>query len=833
MAVALSAAAVVTGFAYMPRLLQSTTATGFDAPRNSLASIAERRLHKNFPLFANAAPLQIIVAIRALPGFQSALTEKVANWSRHVRALAGQDERVKVFRPLIFGYYLGVPILGLLPKDAILEAGFVSADNRTTVLVFMATKGPPTHPGVNDGWKYRWRLMDFMHEIESRAPEGTQVKITGNPVIEFDRGFDHSIEYLLYAEKRVLPIALLILAYLVREVRLLIIPPLVLAVSFLSASIAVYPVTKIMPLSTDVPPAMVSLTMALSLDYSLFLLTRFTENKDKCMSLQRNVDVLARHTGQTLATSGLLIAIAFFGAMVLPEVNLRGAGLALGVTTLTVLVVSMTLTPALLILLGNWLTSPATCFSRSDSPELDREALMSSPGQPRQTKKSAATSLLWFKFTRLIAKYPVAAIAATMVVFLPVCLQVTKFHGTADAYAVLPGDMTSIAALRSLQEDFPMGRFDPFAITISPKANLHTVPKPLMSEDGYTAMLALCDSLREVSGISTMLGPTWMMYERVDWRQAAEKQNKSYPLKFRTLYQDILHTHVNGPVVMLQVHTEFLPRAAGAATWVERVRGKLRQWELDHPEYEALLSGGAALLADTRKNVMSSMHLYVGASLVAIVLVVFFMFGSLMLPLRLGFALLFTIGVTFGVAVIVYQTPLLHGIFPWLKNYNGICFQVIPIAMCVAVALGLDYDIFLISRIIEYRRQGLSDASAIVKGVGRTGGIISGAGIIMSLAFSGMFFSPKLMHQQFACLLVTSVLLDTFVVRTVLVPALMFSAGDWNWWPHRMPLDAGHGSASEGTDIDLPEDDLQRSRREMMEIETATQADDAHPNSRC
>jgi len=281
------------------------------------------------------------------------------------------------------------------------------------------------------------------------------------------------------------------------------------------------------------------------------------------------------------------------------------------------------------------------------------------------------------------------------------------------------------------------------------------------------------------------------------------------------------------------VHTEFLPRAAGAATWVERVRGKLRQWELDHPEYEALLSGGAALLADTRKNVMSSMHLYVGASLVAIGLVVFFMFGSLMLPLRLGFALLFTIGVTFGVAVIVYQTPLLHGIFPWLKNYNGICFQVIPIAMCVAVALGLDYDIFLISRIIEYRRQGLSDASAIVKGVGRTGGIISGAGIIMSLAFSGMFFSPKLMHQQFACLLVTSVLLDTFVVRTVLVPALMFSAGDWNWWPHRMPLDAGHGSASEGTDIDLPEDDLQRSRREMMEIETATQADDAHPNSRC
>ena len=63
----------------------------------------------------------------------------------------------------------------------------------------------------------------------------------------------------------------------------------------------------------------------------------------------------------------------------------------------------------------------------------------------------------------------------------------------------------------------------------------------------------------------------------------------------------------------------------------------------------------------------------------------------------------------------------------------------------------------------------------------------AGAGAIMALAFSGLFFSEKLLHQQFALLLVTSVLLDTYVVRTVLVPALMMSAGDYNWWPRKMP----------------------------------------------
>ena len=62
----------------------------------------------------------------------------------------------------------------------------------------------------------------------------------------------------------------------------------------------------------------------------------------------------------------------------------------------------------------------------------------------------------------------------------------------------------------------------------------------------------------------------------------------------------------------------------------------------------------------------------------------------------------------------------------------------------------------------------------------------AGAGAIMALAFSGLFFSEKLLHQQFALLLVTSVL-DTYVVRTVLVPALMMSAGEFNWWPRKMP----------------------------------------------
>lgn len=221
-------------------------------------------------------------------------------------------------------------------------------------------------------------------------------------------------------------------------------------------------------------------------------------------------------------------------------------------------------------------------------------------------------------------------------------------------------------------------------------------------------------------------------------------------------------------------------------------------WEALHPGYTAWLAGGATLAADAETQVMDAMPFYLVISVSAIVVVVFLLFRSFLLPLRLAFALIFTLGVTFGIAVLVYQTPLLHGIYPWLANYNGLTYQVIPLATGVAIALGLDYDIFLISRIVEYRQLGLTDRASIVNGVANTGGVISGAGLIMALAFSGMFFSNKLLHQQFALLLVTSVLLDTFVVRTVLVPALMLSAGEWNWWPREMPEADADGFSTDG-----------------------------------
>merc|ERR1711907_440536 len=95
----------------------------------------------------------------------------------------------------------------------------------------------------------------------------------------------------------------------------------------------------------------------------------------------------------------------------------------------------------------------------------------------------------------------------------------------------------------------------------------------------------------------------------------------------------------------------------------------------------------------------------------------------------------------------------------------GISFQII-------VGLSIDYDIFLLSRIIEYRDKGMDSASAVVEGLKSSGNIITAAGIIMAIAFCGMLFSVQPVLNELALFLIVAVLIDTFVVRTLLVPAV-------------------------------------------------------------
>eukprot|EP00996_Jenningsia_fusiforme_P005126 NODE_6036_length_613_cov_40.709220_g5632_i0.p2 GENE.NODE_6036_length_613_cov_40.709220_g5632_i0~~NODE_6036_length_613_cov_40.709220_g5632_i0.p2 ORF type:complete len:128 (-),score=18.99 NODE_6036_length_613_cov_40.709220_g5632_i0:142-525(-) len=124
--------------------------------------------------------------------------------------------------------------------------------------------------------------------------------------------------------------------------------------------------------------------------------------------------------------------------------------------------------------------------------------------------------------------------------------------------------------------------------------------------------------------------------------------------------------------------------------------------------------------------------------------------------------MIYTLSVTFGLVGLVY---------------GSVQWSVPVMAFSVICGLALDYGVFLMTRIHEFRKRGFEHNASIVKGVYKTGSVITSAGIIMFIAFGGLLLSESRSLNQFGLLLCFSVLLDTFIIRCLLVPAMLTIIG--------------------------------------------------------
>ena len=147
-------------------------------------------------------------------------------------------------------------------------------------------------------------------------------------------------------------------------------------------------------------------------------------------------------------------------------------------------------------------------------------------------------------------------------------------------------------------------------------------------------------------------------------------------------------------------------------------------------------------------------------------------FRSLVLGPRLLLTVALTLGIVSGATAIVFEEVF------WLT---------LVVVSPVSVGFVLDYDIFLLGRVFEFRTEGYSTSDALILGLEHTGGIITTAGIIMVSAFLALLMSSNPVVVQLGFQLSIAVLVDTFLIRTFFVPALMQIGVEWNWWPKKMP----------------------------------------------
>ena len=157
-------------------------------------------------------------------------------------------------------------------------------------------------------------------------------------------------------------------------------------------------------------------------------------------------------------------------------------------------------------------------------------------------------------------------------------------------------------------------------------------------------------------------------------------------------------------------------------------------------------------------------------------------FRSLLIPLKSIVLNTLTVSAAFGVITLVFQFGWGGSLFGVTGGLGFVESSVPIFIFAIVFGLSMDYEVFLVSRIVENHRQGLSDKEAVIQAVGATGGVITSAALIMGVVFSVFLFSSVVFIKTLSLGLMVAILLDATLVRLVLVPAVTLLAGHWNWW---------------------------------------------------
>jgi RND superfamily putative drug exporter len=197
--------------------------------------------------------------------------------------------------------------------------------------------------------------------------------------------------------------------------------------------------------------------------------------------------------------------------------------------------------------------------------------------------------------------------------------------------------------------------------------------------------------------------------------------------------------------------------------------------------FRALVTGPAAELVDSKESLFARLPIAIGLVALATFVLLFLMFGSILVPIKALVLNVLSLSATFGALVWIFQDGHLSGALDFTAT--GTLPASVPLLLfCVAFGLSMDYEVFLLSRIKEEHDRTGDNTASVALGLERTGRIVTAAAVLISVVFLAFATSRVSFIKIFGLGLSIAVLMDAFVIRATLVPAFMRIAGEANWW---------------------------------------------------
>lgn len=531
-------------------------------------------------------------------------------------------------------------------------------------------------------------------------------------------------EDLITAEMIAFPITFILLIVVFGSVVAALLPLGVGAFAIIGTFLALDLIARVTEVSIFSLNLTTALGLGLAIDYALFVVSRFREEMATGVNGHEAARRTVRTAGRTVLFSAGTVMVSLAAMMVLPLPFLRSfayAGVAVVALAALGAVVAL---PALLAVLG---------------PRVDKL---------RVRRRTAEGSRVWHRIAMGVMRRPVpiATAAVALLVFLGLPFLNVNLVQSDDR--MLPEGSVAREVGDIMRAEFN-----------SYRASAVQVAAPDLDDPEAVATYA--------ADLSTLEGVT-----RVDTATG------SYTGGNQIVGATPAHAGFSaGGGTYFSLVPSVEPTSDGAKTLVEEVRA------LEAPG-EALVGGATANLVDTTDALLSRLPLALGLIGLVTFVVLFLMFGSLLVPVKAVVLNLLSLSATFGALVWIFQEGNLSGLLGFTAT-GGLDLTMPILMFAIAFGLSMDYEVFLLSRIKEEHDNGADNMAAVAGGLERTGQIVTAAAFLIAVVFVAFATSSVTMMKMFGIGMTLAVLVDAFIVRAALVPAFMRLAGRANWWAPR------------------------------------------------
>jgi RND superfamily putative drug exporter len=486
------------------------------------------------------------------------------------------------------------------------------------------------------------------------------------------------------------------------------------------------------------------LGLAVGIDYSLFILSRF---KNELRAGRRVEDAVSRATGTAgtaVVFAGLTVIVALVGLLVANLSFITEMGVAAAVAVGVAVLLSLTLLPAFLRLLG------VRALSRSQ-----RRALAAGELWVEGTEQKRGILRGWGS---AVVKRPVLAVLAGVTVLLVVAFPMLSMKTAFNVPGGADPESTERAAYTLVLDHFG-GIQSPLIVLAE-------------GDDVADTTEAISANLRALDGV----------------QQVAPAEISA-----------------DGDYARIAV----IPAGGPIDDATKDIVHDVRAFADDIPGVHLEVTGETAIGIDQDAELMAALVRYVVLiALISIVLMIV-LFRSLLIPVIATIGYLLSVGASFGASVAVFQWGWLDAFIP--APQGDPMLSLLPLLLVgVLFGLAMDYQVFLVSRIQEMHRKGLDPKQAIREGFARSGPVLVAAATIMIVVFGGFATGTFAVGASIAFGLMVGVAADAFIVRMVLMPALLSLLGEAAWWMPKWLDRIVPDVDVEGHALDAADEDAQR-----------------------